>query len=390
VLTNPLGSTTYVWNNEILPVIGALDVNFGSLNGGTRVVLTGYGFTGVTSVAVGPTSTTNFIITNDSQLMVIAPAQSDLLDPSQVVRLTNPVGTSSAATGQLATTFNYYTSITDISPADGTLVGGTAVTLTLNALYVSATSLTVLFGETAATSVVPTFGSSLLAQPSTITCSSPAGSGTVQVKLVTVLPTGQTLTSEPIVFTYGQVPVIQYLTSCDGNPGDVLDILGYGFSASTISAINFGTGTGSLVTDFEIVNDSKIKVVVPAGPPDLSTNDYTALVTATNAYGTSVQPATGAPITFRYLPPPTPTISSFSPTSGQYSSPTSVTIQGTNLSAVTSIILGNGISVTTGITATSTTVVFDVPPETVGASSFTIGVVTPTGTATSSGTFSYD
>lgn len=77
---------------------------------------------------------------------------------------------------------------------------------------------------------------------------------------------------------------------------------------------------------------------------------------------------------------PAPTLTSFNPTSGTFSTP--VTLTGTNFTGATSVKF-NGTSATFSVT-NSTTIATSVP---VGATSGTVSVTTPGGTATSAGSF---
>jgi len=78
---------------------------------------------------------------------------------------------------------------------------------------------------------------------------------------------------------------------------------------------------------------------------------------------------------------PVPTITSFTPTSGPVG--TTVTVTGTDFTGATGATL-NGLAVTNFMVMGATSVMFDVPT---GATSGTITVTTPGGTATSTGTF---
>lgn len=72
------------------PVVTALMPNSGLPAGGTPVVITGTGFTGVTAVAFGSTPATSFSFVNSTTINATSPAGSGVVD----VRVTTPVGQS--------------------------------------------------------------------------------------------------------------------------------------------------------------------------------------------------------------------------------------------------------------------------------------------------------
>ena len=136
-------------------------------------------------------------------------------------------------------------------------------------------------------------------------------------------------------------------------------------TGTTVSLAASGNGGVYLVTDNAGYN------VAP------STATITALVPApgTNAVFRGVAFAPAAPAAAA------PTITSFSPTSGAVG--TTVTITGTDFTGATALTL-NGVAITGFTVVNATTITFVVPA---GATSGTLAVTTPGGTATSTGTF---
>jgi hypothetical protein len=77
------------------PVVFGLEPRSGPVAGGTTVVISGYGFTGATTVTFGGTSASGFHVDNNAQITAVAPAQAaGIVD----VVITTPYG-ESADTG---------------------------------------------------------------------------------------------------------------------------------------------------------------------------------------------------------------------------------------------------------------------------------------------------
>ena len=96
----------------------------------------------------------------------------------------------------------------------------------------------------------------------TITATSPAGTGVVDVTVTT--PAGTSATSPADQFTFNAVaaPTVTGLSPTSGSPagGTSVTITGTGFTGAT--AVNFGTTPATGVT---VVNDTTITAVSPAG-----------------------------------------------------------------------------------------------------------------------------
>jgi uncharacterized repeat protein (TIGR03803 family) len=158
-------------------------------------------------------------------------------------------------------------------------------------------------------------------------------------------------------FEQGMTPFAGLVTTT-GRVGDPVDILGQGFTGTT--SVSFG-GTSATYT---VVSDTYLTAAVPAGT--------TGLVSVATPSGTlnSNKP-------YRV----TPVVKSFNPTSGPVG--TSVTIAGSGLVNTTKITFG-GVAATTFSLTSDTKVMATVPA---GAKTGKIGITTPGGMATSSGTF---
>ncbi|MFG2191693.1 IPT/TIG domain-containing protein [Streptomyces sp. NPDC048639] len=191
-----------------------------------------------------------------------------------------------------------------ITPNQGSTGGGTAVTI--NGTNLTGTSA-VRFGSKLATDVV-------VVNPTTVTATSPSGSGTVDVTLTT--PGG---TSNPIPFFYVGSPFKSSLNPAAGSTagGNTVTLNGTGLSTAT--NVSFG-GTNATPT---VVSDSVITVTAPAhaaGPVS---------VTVTTAGGSN----NGLSYTFVGVP----TITTVAPDEGPETGGTAVTITGTNLGSTSSV-----------------------------------------------------
>ncbi|BCK66146.1 hypothetical protein Srufu_000990 [Streptomyces libani subsp. rufus] len=239
-----------------------------------------------------------------------------------------------------------------ISPNQGSTGGGTTVVITGTNLG-GATA--VKFGTKNATITANT--------PTSVTVTSPSGTGTVPVTVTT--PGG---TSNPLQFFYVGAPFKSSLAPVSGVTagGDTVTINGSGLSTAT--AVHFGAATATPT----VVNDGQLTVTAPAGaaPGPVS-------VSVTTAGGTNNG------LTYTYID--APTIVSLNPTSGPASGGTVVTLTGTNLSTTQSVDFGGTPAPFSVLSDTSVSVV--TPPGTAGAVDVT--VTTSGGSATAVGGFTY-
>lgn len=221
--------------------------------------------------------------------------------------------TTFGGTSAQAVFYSYVTAsaptLAAVSPTSGPASGGTTVVLT-GTNFAGASA--VRFGTTAATSFT-------IVSNTHISAVAPAGSGTVQVTVIT--PGG---TSNGVSFGYAQTPVVSGASPHQGplSGGNTVILTGVGLAGTT--AVTFGaTGAASFTVD----SPTQITAVAPpgaAGPVN---------ITVTAPGGTS---AAG---TFYYYVN-TPVLTHISPSSGPVSGGNSVTVAGANLIGATAVHFG--------------------------------------------------
>ena len=186
----------------------------------------------------------SFTVNSNTQITAASPAGSGTVD----VRVTTPGGTSVTSSADRFTYVPAQPKITGMSPMSGPAVGGTTVIIT-GSDFTGASK--VLFGTVAASSFT-------VNSDTQITAVSPAGSGTVDVRVST--PGGSSVASNADRFTYVPAPIV---TSVSPNTGSVLGgttvtITGTGFTGA--SQVLFGTVPAS---SFTVNSDTKITAVSP-------------------------------------------------------------------------------------------------------------------------------
>ena len=318
---------------------GASAVDFGTANPGTSIS------------AVTATS-----------LTVTSPAGTGTVD----VTVTTPNGTSAINAPSDHFTYNApaLPTVTGVSPNNGPAAGGTSVT-------VSGTNLT---GASAVDFGTANPGTSISAVTATsLTVTSPAGTGTVDVTVTT--PNGTSAINAPSDhFTYNAAPTVTNVSPNNGPQagGNTVTVTGSGFVSGS-TAVEFGSTAGTSVS---VASGTSLTVSVPAGTGTVS-------VTVITTGGGSSTPLADA---YTYNPPPT--VTGVSPTNGPAGGGTSVTVTGTNLTGATAVAFGSnaGTSIS-GVTATGLTVTSPA-----GTGTVNVTVTTPNGTSatSSSDEFTYN
>ncbi len=233
------------------PTVSGVTPNTGPAAGGTLVTITGTGFTGATAVDFGTNPASGITVVNGTTITALSPAGSGAVDVTVVI----PAGTSAttAADRFTYTTAQSAPTVTGVSPSSGPAAGGTLVTVTGTG-FTGATAVD--FGTKPATGVT-------VVNDTTITADSPAGSGSVDVTVVT--PAGTSATTSADQFTYRAAvaaPAVTGISPSSGPAagGTLVTITGTGFTGAT--AVDFGTSPARGVS---VVNSTTITADSPAG-----------------------------------------------------------------------------------------------------------------------------
>ena len=227
------------------PTVGSISPNSGTTLGGTSVTITGTNFVTGATVTFGGTAAMNVVVVNATTITATTPTGSA---GAATVVVTNPGGEG----GSLASGFTYIAppTLSSISPSNGGLAGGTAVTITGTNFL---TGATVTFGTAAATNVV-------VVNSTTITATTPAESaGTVNVTVTNTSGLSGSLASG---FTYIAPPTV---TNVNPNTGPTA-----GGASVTITGTNYLAGAtvtfgGSAATSVVVVNSTTITATTPVG-----------------------------------------------------------------------------------------------------------------------------
>jgi hypothetical protein len=225
------------------PVVTGVSPATGPPSGGTLVTVTGTGFTGASTVYFGPDSNpgTGLSVEDDTQLTVVSPAGSGAVD----LRVVTAGGVSVVG----AEDRFGYVGVTGVSPAIGAPTGGDVVTITGSG-FTGATGVN--FGSEAGTGVS-------VVSDTEITVTSPAGSGLVNITLIT--PLGPSPSSAAAQFAWAQTNAVNPSSGPQGG-GTVVTVTGLGFQAAGASQVDFGPVAAS---GFSVQSDTQLMATAPAG-----------------------------------------------------------------------------------------------------------------------------
>jgi alpha-tubulin suppressor-like RCC1 family protein len=243
---------------EPIPEVTGVSPAVGAQAGGTPVTITGADFEGATSVHFGSTAATSFTVDSPGSITAVSPAGA--LGTVNVT-VTTPAGTSPAVA---ADHFAYLTppTVTKLSAKGGAAAGGTAVTITGTG-FAGATSVS--FGANAATHFTVNSASS-------ITATSPAGSGLVNVQVTTAGGTSAVSKHDE----WGYAPAVEGVAPGSGPAagGTRVTITGAGFAPGAgTTAFRFGS---KKATHVECASSTSCAVTAPKGKA--GTVDVTAAV----------------------------------------------------------------------------------------------------------------
>jgi hypothetical protein len=243
--------------------------------------------------------------------------------------------------------------VTAVSPDDGKLAGGTVVTITGSNFTNPAT---VVFGSKDASAVT-------VVNPTTITATSPAGTGTVDVTIAT--SDGTSPTSPADQFIYLPTPTVTAVSPSVGpeTGGSSVTITGTSFADPV--RVSFGNSVASAAT---VVNSSTITAVSPPGAGTIH-------VTVTTPGGSSTKTAAD-----RFSYKARPVVSKVAPNAGPVGGGTVVTITGSQFTTPAHVLFG-GVPATNVTVVNSSKITATSPP---GSGTVDVTVTSPNGTSATS------
>ena len=248
--------------------------------------------------------------------------------------------------------------VTGISPATGSSLGGTIVTIT-GSSFTGATGVS--FGG------IPNTTPITVNSDSSITASTPptTGAGYVDVKVTAF---GGTSAANPPADYFGYLPVISGISPASGptSGGNSVTIIGAGFYG--VTSVAFGSQTAVAHSFSATIINATVPPNIPAGA--LGTVNVTLTTVSYSLHLYSVNTSASE---YTYVGPPI--ITSILPTSGSTAGNTAVTITGTNLTGATAVDFGTAAATITSDTPTAITVT--TPPGTAGLTG--VVVYTPGG-----------
>ena len=339
------------------PAIVGVSPAVGSSSGGTSVTITGSNFALGAIVQFGNVTAPNVIVDSSVQISVITPPHATGVTDVTVRNPDNQSATSASA-------FNFVPppSISSVSPNNGSLSGGTVLTIIGSDFQGGAA---VFIGGTAAASVTIQSSTQILA-------TTPAHApGTVDVVVTNVDLQSGTLTGG-FTFNLGPAPSITGIAPASGPVagGTSIVISGTDFQAGV--AVDIGAVAAASIT---LNSATQITAVTPAGSAGVVD------VTVMNADGQVGTLSNG----FNFLP--APIVTAVSPSSGPTSGGTAVLITGTDFQAGATVQFGSAAA--TSVTVSSATLIQATSPAG-AAGAVAVSVTNPdTQTGTLVGGFTY-
>ncbi len=226
----PLATTTITSASANTVSVTGISPATGAPAGGTNVTITGSDFLGATGVSFGTTASTSYTVNSATSITAVAPPGTGTQD----VIVT---GTSGASATSPADQFTYTTvvpppAVTAVSPATGPIGGGTSVTITGTNLS-GATAVD--FGG------VP--GTVTADSATSVTATSPAGTGTVDVTVTT--PIGISAPVAVDQFSFGPQVLTKLSTWTDTQACGISSTTSVPSAASEIvTSLSGGSGGG--------------------------------------------------------------------------------------------------------------------------------------------------
>jgi IPT/TIG domain len=328
---------------DLPPAITNVAPASGVLVGGTRVTLTGSGFTGASKVRMMLGSRT-FVVTvtrrSDTSVTFVTPGVGSLkgLPAGSIhAKISVAVGLYSSAISARSVFTYLRPVIATVAPPTGPLAGGTKVSLTGSAF-------------TGVTKVRVGVGSHFLLVPATvrsdrtITFSTPRIAtllglppGSVRAQISVLVGLYSSTSSGTTVFTY-VFPTITKVAPLSGPlaGGTKITLTGAGFTGA--NTVHVTAGSHSLTVTASVLNDRSISFAAPsvANLAGLPAGSFRAQVSVTvGLYGS----AATAHSVFTYQPP---AVASLTPTKGPTAGGTKVTLTGAGFTGAAKVRLTIG------------------------------------------------
>ncbi|MFK4148871.1 IPT/TIG domain-containing protein [Streptomyces sp. NPDC004065] len=291
------------------PVVSSVSPSQGPASGGTTVTVTGTGFTGATTVRFGTRTATSFTVDSSTRITAVAPSGTGTV----TVTVTTGQGTSSQTVTYTYTTAAVPT-LTDLTPSQGPVSGGTAVTLTGAGLS----------GATAVRFDTVPAASFTVDSATRITAVTPAHTAGAAAVTVTT-PGGTSSPDAPQArFYFVAAPSLTDLTPSSGptTGGTTVTLTGNDLLGAT--AVRF---SGTAATSFTVESATQITAVAPAQSAGA------AAVTVTTPGGTSNA------LPYAYLA--AATLISLTPDRGPTRGGAVITLTGSNLGIATGVLFGS-------------------------------------------------
>jgi len=308
VVTTP--SDPAVSKADFIVLAGPSIASFTPTSGspGTRVTLSGSGFTGATAVLFDGTAATAFTVANDGTTITATVPTGATSGPLSVG---NPAGTASS-TSPFDVTSSGPPVLDDVSPSSGSLPA-------------SVTIHGSCFTGTTAVSVNGTPASFSLISDTQINATVARGTTSGPIT-VTNMVTNTARSTTGLLFTVVPAPSISQLSTTsgkpEGKPGTQVMVTGSGLSGATLVAM----GRPLTKASFTPVSDQALSVAVPSGI-------CSGPVSVTTPNGTAVSQQLVTVISTGR-----PTVGTFSPASGGVGTP--VTVSGSSFTGATRVTVG--------------------------------------------------
>lgn len=354
------------------PTVSSVSPNTGGISGGQTVTITGTFFAGVTGVKFGGATATNLgapscdATTNVCTVTAVTPMHSaGVVDVAVTTSIGTGIGTS---------LYSYSSSpptVTGISPATGSTLGGTNVTIR-GTNFTGTPQVTI--NNVAASQVT-------VVNSTTISAVTPAGTGS-NVPVIVKTSFGDSTAANiysyvvPVAPTQ-PAPTVTGVSPSSGTTQGLTPVTISGTNLTGATSVTFG---GSIATKVVVVDANTITALTPAG----TAGTVVDIVVTTPATATTTQTAT-LPGAYTYVVT-APTVTAVVANTGSILGGTVVTINGTNLTGATAVTFG-GNAATSFTVLTATTIVATTPPGTAGA--VDVAVTTAAGTGTGIKLFTY-